>query len=595
MRSNRLEKIALFGLVLLIVAVGIVIVTPPARQYELSIYATYPTFFWILIMGAMIAGLAVIVGSAWQDTGQTWIFGLLVVLLTNALLLLLPYIRGYLMYGRGDALSHIGFVQDIVTSGNIEGNIYPLMHLLVIAVADATGSDPIAVSMLVPLVFSVLYFGGIYFLMVHMFDSRERILLGLPLAILPILGHAHLGFRPFDVSVMLVPLALYLLILGQRNTAPAVRATFVVVLLSLLLYHPLTALFVVAIFFVYLIGKYTPRISKQSATPTNLVSLSAAVFLAWYSNFKEIIFRLDNVYTTFTEGGGNPPVAAYTDTVQESQPALIDLARVALFRYGTEMVLFALGSIFVTLLVALYVRKVYIPDAHIFMFAGTIVFFVVVGFVFLMMDLPAPHTRPWQFALVGVVVLAGEGFYVIRHYTDLPTTNRGVRKVGQATFTGLLIVLVVLSVFSVHRSPLVSEANHQVTEMEVDGAEWLTEHRTASDGLSEVGISYHRYHHAQYGVRSATTPFSGVAPPPHFNYTTRATLGQSYSSDRYLLISRKGRIVYPQGYPNYPENWRYTPSEFARVERDSTVNRIYDNGDLTQYTIEGTQGDAGDS
>lgn len=589
MSSNRsLELATVLGVSLLLAAVAVLLTTPPARQYEISIYRAYPSYFWGLLVGAFILGGLVILASARRPGDQTWQPALALVLLSNAVLLFMPFIRGYQMYGRADPMTHVGFTRDILSSGEIGGNIYPPVHLLVMTVADATGVDLMTITMLIPPVFSMLYFGSMFYLLRTLFDSRQQVLFGLPFVLLPVLRFAHLGLRPFGLSILLVPLTFYLFFKGQRNPVPAVRAAFVVVLFAQLLYHPLTALFLIGVFTLYLVSRYAPRIRKQYVTPTNLFSLSLVVFLAWYSRYTGIILRFERIYfTLFGSSDGEAPVEAYQGTIQEASPALIDLVRVATFKYGLELTLFGLGFASLGLALLLLRRREYAPDLPTVMLGTTLAVFSVGGLVFLVTDLIVPPRRPFQIAKIGAVVLTGQLLYLLRDRVDWARNRLGTTAGFWVPVVVVLLLLVTLSTFSLYESPLKSENNPQVTKMEMEGSMWLTQHGNETDDLARFGLPYHRFYDARFGANE-TGRFSEAQPPSHFNYTTRQYLGQSYDSDRYLTLTRKGRIVYPELFPDYPSRWRFTPRDFERFERDRTTDRVYDNGDYTQYVVNST-------
>lgn len=593
MRSTTLQGVALVGVTLLLGAIAVVVLVPGADQYEISLYRAYPAYFWMLVVGALFAGSLVIVGSARTPGDGSWVFGLLVVLVTDGLLLLLPYVRGYRMFGRSDAMSHLGYVRDVADAGDVAGNVYPPMHLLVLAVSDATGVGPMTVALLLPAVVSLVYFASMGYVLCLLFDDRERILLGLPFVALPVLRHAHLGLRPFDLSVMLVPFLLYLFFRAQRSHAPPVRVAFVVALVAVLLYHPLTALFLIAIFSFFLAGAYLPRVGSEFASPTNLVSLTAAVFVAWYSGFLSILVRFNRIYEVFfgPDDGGESQAEAYTRTVEEASPPLLDLVRVIVFKYGIEFVLFGLGFVCLVVALALLVRSEYAFDPASVLLAGTLVAFSFGGLVFLVMDLIVPPERAFQMAKLGGVLLAGQLFYLLGYRVGWIRSRPSLGAVLWACLVAVLLVLVVTSVFSLYESPLGSESNHQVTDMEVHGTAWLAANGDGDLNHSGIGLSYHRFHHAMAGTRTDPA-FEASGTPPHFNYTEHDHLGASFANDSYMTITRQGRIVYPEAFPNYRENWRYTPEDFERLERDSTTARVYDNGDYDQYLVEGTRDDA---
>lgn len=589
MRSDLVDRVALLGVAMLIGAVVIANGTPPASQYELSIYDAYPIYFWVLVVGATLVGSLVILASATPPINRSWMFGLILVFMTDVLVLLLPYLRGYRMYGRADAMTHLGYIQDLIAFGGIGNNVYPPVHILALTVSEATGAGFMATVMLMPVLLSAVYFGALFYLMDQLFSSRERILFGLPFAMLPVLGQAHAMFRPFDLSLLLVPFVLYLFVKSQRTPSSATRAALVVALVSLLVYHPLTASFLIAMFFLYFVVLYAPKIRIQYGTPTNVLSLSAAVTAAWYANYAGIIRRFETIYNQlFGFQEGEAPIQAYTEAA-EASPALIDVVRVMSFKYGVEFVLFGLGFAFFLVVSYLSIRGRYVPDGYSLMFVGTVGIFSVGGLGFLLSDLIVPHDRPFQIAKIAAVVLAGQLFYLLWEYVDWASYGTNTRTALRASVSLAIVVLVVFSTFGLYTSPLMAGSNHQVTDMEMDGANWLTAYGDDSNGLMTWGMSYRRFYHAQNGVGTPTYDNTSSVPD-HFNYTEHEYFGQSLADDRYLIITRQGRIVYPGVFPDYRERWRFTPDDFERLDRDRTVVRVYDNGDYNQYLVHARRG-----
>ena len=583
--SQQLERLSIIGILLLIGAIVIVILTPPATGYEPSMYGALPVPFWIGLVGAMFVGAFVILANAWQPAGNTWRYGLGLVLLSNVLLIALPYLRGYRMYGRSDAMSHLGFVQDIAVSGTIDGNIYPPLHLLTLSVVESTNLDVMTVGMLLPVVFASVYFGGMFFLLLVWFDDEQIVLLSLPFVLLPVLRHAHVGHRPFDVSIMLLPLLLYLLVWSQRVPNPGVRAVFVLALGGLLFYHPLTGFFVIYVLLIYVGSMRFPILYDRGVSPTHLASIGAAIFLIWYSNFTGIILRFNTLFDTlFGTGSGEPPADAYVGVVQEVTPAMVDLLRVFVFRYGLEFIIFGLAFAFIGVAVLRALGGEYEPDSVTGTLVGTVVLFSIGGVSFLILDLIVPMERPFQLAKIAAIVLVGRLFVLI--YPGNASLDRQItsRRSAQTVLVVAVGILMILAVFSLYPSPLGSQNNHQVTATEVDGSEWLASHGTAAGELSQFHMSFRRFHHAAHGV-NAELPFRGERPPPHFNYQHEPTYGENYGEDRYLSLNELGRTMYPEVFPRYPENWRYTPADFDRLEQDSSVERVYDNGEYDVYYV----------
>lgn len=595
MRPHRGQLLTSLGLGCLLAAIAVVLRTPEPARYEISIYAGYPGYFWLLLLGAMVLGAVTIVDSARIPDDRWWVFGTLLLVMTNALFLLLPPIRGYVIYGQADPMSHIGYVRDIMSSGGVGNNIYPPMHLLVMAVSEATGADLFTVGLFVPLAFAGLYFGGMYYVLLYLFDSRRQVLFGLPFVLLPILGDAHISLRPYDLSLLFLPVVFYLFFKSQRSPTPSTRIAFVVALVTLLLYHPLTALFLVVMFSLYFLARIVPGVDDRYSTPTNFISLSAVVFLAWYSNFTGIITRFNTAYyALFGTDSGDAPVDSYAETAEEASPPLIDIVREAIVHYGVDFVVFLLGFLFLAAGVILFIRQVYTPTSYTTMLGATLVIFSFGGLSFLLVDLIVPPSRPFQIAKISAIVLAGQLFYLLSTHADWKSVRLDSGTGGKLLFVAAFAVLVTLSLLTFYPSPYGTSDNPQVTEMELSGSAWITEHGDTENELRGLELSHRRFHHAQNGV-AAPPPFPRGSIPERFNYTERPLLGMSYENDAYLTITRRGRNLYPELFPDYRENWRYTPGDFARLEGDRTVDRIYDNGDYNQYRIHGVSAAGTDS
>ncbi|MUV48292.1 hypothetical protein [Haloarcula sp. CBA1122] len=586
--SRTTGAIAVVGVLLLSISTAIAVISPPATEYEISLYESYPTSFWGCIIGSLFSGSLLIFRSIGNSNERSWVFGTSLMLATDALLLLMPLIRGYVMYGDADPLTHLGYVQDIVNTGTTGANIYPLAHLLVLATADATGLEAMTLAMLTPVIFSAVYFGGMVYLLFQVADSRRGFLLGLPFVLLPILGYSHSLFRPFDFSILLIPVVLYLFFKSQRHPTPAIRAVLVLTLLSILLYHPLTAVFVTAIFMLYYIVQYLPRIQTIYQSPTSAFGLSLAVIMSWYSNFPGVILRFDTIYRVlFGSDSSDAPVQAYAQTAQEATPSLIDIVQFVTFRFGTEMVLFGLGGGLFGVALLFGLKKGDVLDTRTTMMGAVVGVFGTSGLLFLLLDLIVTQERPWQVAKIGAVLLLGPLFHIIRIRLGQPSRSLLARSTKPA-ITLTVLVLIVLSTLTLFPSPLSGMTNDQVTAMEVEGSEWLTEHETGNRELYHFDIEYRRFHHAEHGV-SEELSFWEVFLPPHFNYTTSQYFGQNYGSDKYVMINRKGRIFYQETYPDYPQRWKYTSQDFQRFNRDRTVDRSYDNGDIRIYLANGTK------
>jgi hypothetical protein len=586
-RTRR--ALASLGVLFLLSVVAVTVAVPPAAGYEYSIYDSFPWFYWALIVGAIVAGSLTILASAFADrtADRFWVVGVMTILLTNLVLLLMPYIRGYPMYGRADPMTHLGYIRIITDTGVVGGgNIYPNTHLLVQTLSYATGQEAMSIINIVPVVITLLYFGAMAVLLRCTFESRMHMLAGLPLALLPAYGLAHHGTSPYRLTALMVPFVLYLVVKEQRTGSIRVRGALVISLIATVIYHPLATVFLLVVFIVHFLVRQSRRFGVEQAKPTNIASLVSVVFAAWYFNFAGIIFRFEGIVEVFLFEDNEAPIDSYSNTLSTASPDLIDIIRVATFKYGTSALIVGFGIAFLVFALYLWFQDEYKPNAFTTVFGISLIGFTVGSAAFLFFDLIVPMDRPLQFAKVFAIVLASGLVYLV--------AKRGL--VSEPSFSVIIVVLLLftasLTTMSLYESPLSSEFNPQVTEMELDGSQWVFENRDGEREIEEFGIRQYRYHDAMYGVpaRDAVRR-QGTIAPAHFNYTTRPYFGMNYEEDVYLILTRLGRITYPEKFPDYREFWKFTPDDFDRLEQDSTVDRVYDNGEFTMYGVDATARD----
>ncbi|WP_206731763.1 hypothetical protein [Halorubrum amylolyticum] len=577
--------LAAVGTACLLGAVWFLHSVPPAAGYEVSIYRAYPTIFWMFLITAMFVGqLVVLLAGAADGRGAADLLpGAALVVVPGFVLVLLPYVRGYPVYGRADVLTHVGLLRDLPELG-IALNIYPPTHVLTQALAAATGLPEIGTINLLSAAFLAVYLGSMALLVEHLFDDARRRAFCLPLVLVPIAGSAHVTVVPFILSVLFVPFLLYLLVKEQESHAIPVRALVLIAVVGVVVYHPLTAVFALVALATYSAFDRLPGVrSRWSALP-NLTSLATVLFVAWYLKYTGIIVRFRNIVDDLLGPAGGPsPLQSTTETVGRTSPDLVDLLTIAAIQRGVDVLTFGLASVFLAVAVALWYYRDERPAVFTLVYGSTTILFGVIATLFLTNDLIAGFGRPLLFGKLFAAAFVGALFHLAWQRSDAVE----VRTVVVVAFAGVLLVTVLLSVFGMFSSPIVFDKNHQVTEMELDGTEWLFENRDPEHLIDEQGIYQYRFYHRYYGTNqpNETIRWEGTAPPDHYNYTVNKRLGQSYDDDRYLLLPRAGRITYPERFPDYREQWRFVPEDFERLEVDRSVDRVYDNGEVNVYLV----------
>jgi len=562
--------------------------TPDATGYEISIYRAYPWYVWALSVSALLVGSAVVVRSAATGTAA-WRYGLLLLLTVVGLLVFLPFVRGYAVFGRADVLSHVGFIRDVVTTGHVsDGNIYPNLHLLALTLAYVTGVAPSTALMALAGVGSLF---GVVSLVALLWAAlgRRQALLAAPFAVALIAVQSV----PYVFSSLLVPFVLYLFVRERRTRTRRIRAALVLALFALVIYHPITALFVVLVVAVYGVARWLHRHGVLSGTdgtigPVGTVPLSqlvVAVFAIWYLDFGKIVERIGIVATNLAAPGGGSSIQSYSATVAQYSPALGDVFRIAALRYGPAAVLLPVGGYYALTFVADTLRGRDTGGVVRSAFVGAFALFTGLSALFFVVDMLVGFGRPLVYAELFGVALAGAWFHRLRDRLGSPAAVHAVVYVAVAC-------LLVTTVFGLYASPLTVGENQQVTESELAGSEWYLDHRDRQDDLAEFGVETYRFRDAihgrdSYGDEQVVTSDTERIPRG-FGYAGNETLGASYTGDTYLILTEAGRQFYPGIYPDYRGFWKFEPAEFDRLARDPTVSAVYDNGEYDVYRVNAT-------
>ena len=125
--------------------------------YELSIYnSAYLPLVGLIL--SIIISLVVVVISIGENCKYGKYLGTLNIGLCTLLVILLPFIKGYVYTSLGDNASHIGLILDIVASNHIpQNNVYPTIHLLGATLHLVTGLPLYIIAYLIPPYHYIIY------------------------------------------------------------------------------------------------------------------------------------------------------------------------------------------------------------------------------------------------------------------------------------------------------------------------------------------------------------------------------------------------------------------------------------------------------
>ena len=586
--SNIILKfITIIGLGLILFSLSILLVVPPASNYEFSIYSVYPDFFWLSLFFGIIIGIFILLINALTNirVKSQLIFGLLVIFLVDLILFFMPLIRGYLNYGSGDVLTHIGLMKDIIRTGNFGStNIYPVDHILGTTVSYFTGLSTQQITLIIPVFFTFFSIVSFYLLSRIVFSNQSERLLLLTLVTIP--SGSALAFMPSVQAAMLLPFFIYL-IFKINFLEESGSFNFILIIMSILFvfFHPLQVIF---IFLVLIIFKIT-SINQKRFIITNffnkninfLIILLPILFFSWNSYLyiltKNIKMILD---IAFGSSEHISEFSSYSNIISKVNIDYFYLFDLFMKIYGQIFLICILSFVLSFFIFYKFIKHEKIP--YILLIASScFLFFFSLAMMGLLTVWNFGFHRFLSFALTFGIILIPPSWLEI---------NRKIRcklklniLFSFITTLGILAIIIWISFFNIYSSPIIKQDNQQVTYSEYYGMISFFQNRDENYEIIEYGLSQDRIYDAIYGreyPRKNVQYYSSMEkghPPDHFNAQENCSLGTYYSDEKYLIITNKGKFFYQNVYPEFSEKWRFYPSDFIRLEFDPSVEKIYYN------------------
>ena len=598
-RAAKAISAACFGLV----AVALLVIAgSPATGYEVSIYSGTPLLAWVSLALAVAGGVTLIVRGAFAREGEGdgwWRMGLAVVCLSTFVLTALPALRGYLT-GRADILSHVGYGVDIMTTGHLSAeNFYPIAHILTAQIAEICDVSVItAMNYLGPL-FSVLSVVFIYMLASAVLPDRRWALVATASAAVLLLLNDNVYARPVALSFLVLPLLFLLYFKASGVGAPlSYKVAFIVMLFLLPFLHPfVTVMFIASLVLLELskllyalvvgrratVGQRSPRPQVSLVPPL----ICMGTFLTWLMPFAMFGSATVAVAAWFSGEAISNPTADMLATLGKLDMSMWGNLLMVLKLSGQQLLFMGLSLVAVVMVVRRVRSAADGRDMRgLFMLSGWIsamCLVIAVGYFSPGVSAIFSWDRVMRSTIMITPVFVG---FVL--YQALGRASRSA-VLNVAAIVLVITSVAVVGILNLHRSPYIAQPTLQVTQMEMTGWEWFFESKEQSVPTTSHITPARRFGDAILGRDTSMQrrdivenyAFEGRAPD-HFNYTVYDTLGQSYTIDRYMVVSEYDRSVYTDVWTQMA---RFTEADFAQLGDDPSVARLYSNGDLDCWMI----------
>ncbi|MEE9400222.1 MAG: hypothetical protein V3V23_08130, partial [Dehalococcoidales bacterium] len=587
-KTGLLIKSLAFLSFALTVFVVILLRNSPTTGYEASIYTHTPSIVWAVLIFNIVCGSGIIIHQVYtrrEECSRLWLFGLLIIIVSFGVLFSVPGLRDYALYGRGDALSHLGKLQHFIATGELGRNFYPGFYFLVAWLARILHIELVTLFAYLPALLGILFLSFMYLFARTVLPKKGQAMLA-TVAGAFVLTSGSVGpvaLAPNTQTNMLLPLVFFLCVIYLAREPVRFRVWLLVPLIMLLVWLPVLHLLPALITLMLMlslclpVGIYNliwsrkgnlaiPR-SYRIFTPVTLLLIVA--FTAWMyfggglvTGSSRIAVAVAGPSTAETYQTVNQNLLTDDEVYQSESGSVIQgqttgwpgidgiLRQVAISRYYGYNIWeqffkrFGEALLFIAVMVAVapvIIRRLSSnPDlAKLLSLYGLPLAFIPFTLLLLWINSPFGITRLlFYVALVGAV-FAGFALYELLGWIRRAPSRRVFWLVP---LTAIIVLLSVNGVFKTYYSRYTLTPSGQVTWSEIKGMTWFFENKDTSIVTISNSTSLSRFADLllspEERLRRTDIPKnSHLGIPSHFNYQINDMMGQSFYQDAYMIIT----------------------------------------------------------
>jgi hypothetical protein len=548
----------------------------PAEGYELSIYASTPTTFWVFLGAALIITILTVLASSGVLERRAGAFLGGTVVQTVALL---PIIRGYYYLGGGDALRHLGRAIDISngTTGLLD-HIYFGLHVLGLFITETTSLRLEWGLMMGSMVFVGLFLSFGYLGITRLVpDPRiSAIALFSVMLLLPLnqVSRAGVFLQPYPTTVALFffPVVLFCIIAYSTKKWFEWSLLLMITTLTILFFHPqqaanlLILLSVIVLLQLYIqLAGFNLVSSKPLYYPTAIFGI---IFWLWVSSHR----RFERGFSGFIASMLTDP---QTTGDVESVGHSLDTVGASLEELFVKLFLVSLLYCLLTGGLMIFYgwklanssdRYAVVRDHKLQIYFGVGLIPIVCLFIAYSV-FSSQYFRHLGFIMVIATIL---GAVALHSAVDKIGYNRSTK-----WLLGVGFVLVLgLAITTMHFSPFIYLPNAHVSEGTMAGYEATFEFTEPSENLF-IGIratpprAAEAIYGQSYNINSDTAPdnFAGQNLPDEFN------------DSFYLIVTTKDLL---RDVVLYEES-RYSEDNYSYLNKEPKLTKVYSNGEFDLY------------
>ena len=584
MGNKILIKILLSVGLIFISTSGMLLFYSPISGYEISIYDSTPAIVWSLLFFAIGCGIILVFYFVWSEKRIHriyWLLSIALIIIARLELLYIPYLRGYITL-RGDNMSHIGYIVDILKYSYIGDNSYPVTHILCSEISLITSMPPISFINYMTALFSVFFVFSIYLLLKTTSVERKEQFLAFVVAGGILFDHYNVYVMPNGWSLFFLPFTLYVALQSMRCKVYSV--IFVLLLVFSVFFHPLTYLMTIAILMLCTISHYVLRNSRflidvfdASYIRSFIIPIILSVILfTWHIlSYQKFVPNIRLLWEAITSGGGTVPIAQMGNTLNKINFDLLDFIELLIKINGDEIIylLFLISALY--LLMRRHIKnrsKICVNEA---VFIAIPILLGVTFAVYLLNLVPGLDSIGSARLLSFTIILTPlSAAFVLNNYVLCKN------KIMAIACVILILTASLLSILSLYPSPYMFRANPGVTNMDMSGMEWAVDSKGGDYQYVTILSPITRFADAILGIHATRIEFGKKDPAiiDHFGYNNSTCLGQYYDETTYFPATQMDQIIYDI-VPTYSAVGRFNYYDFINLNQDLTVDRLYHNGE----------------
>lgn len=579
----------LFSFILILFSLYIAAQNKGVEGYEISLYDEYPMYFWYLIIFSIfICQISLFLNAFSKRDSYTWKAAYVGIVLANSIVLLIPLIRRYAIMGSGDPSSHMGLMLDILQTGHLGNNLYPINHILALITNLISGLDLNICMLLYPSFFYIFYALSFCLLMQTVLNSKTSILISIILVSI-ILNGSH--FTPQATSNLYIPFVFYLYFSRfSGNNVVSYGILMVISSIVITFFHPLTTIFIIFSFSVFelshlIFRRFKLNLDVNIKKSPYIIMIMIIIFWTWQSYAYIIFGTFNEIYKwLYLESTSTSMFEEYYAQISLIKPDPLFLLTSFVYAYGIGLILDFMGVISIIVFFKAWKNKKICMKIYFFMFSIIFVICVILGYLGLFIVTGTGLIRFLSYAFFVSFFLIPLGLeYLLRSYDRLASPL----KLLLILLSILLLFLDFLNIFTLYISPIIMSPGQQVTDSQLIGMNTFFDKRDEDIQIIEGGLSVSRISDALYGTIKQLKNVNYILPPipPHFGYLNRIYFSDNYNESSYLIMSTLFRIYYRALFPDFPQRWKFNQADFHNLENDRSVSKFYSNHEIDIYLL----------